>query len=104
MLLLLVLQIIATMQVFTEPFTMTGGGPKKATMTVLMLIYNYTFQNAEFGESSALGGILFFVLAVFLLIYMRLATRVLAAGWVMGAFTPAGEGCAPRAKRAQSRR
>jgi multiple sugar transport system permease protein len=79
MLLMLVLQIIATMQVFTEPFTMTGGGPANATMTVLMLIYNYTFQNAEFGEASALGVILFLVLAVFALIYMRMTSRLMPA-------------------------
>ena len=77
MLLMLVLQIIATMQVFTEPFTITGGGPANATMTVLMLIYNYTFQNAEFGQASALGVILFLVLAVFALIYMRMTSRLM---------------------------
>src|ERR1700687_1275724 len=59
MLLMLVLQIIATMQVFTEPFTMTGGGPDNATLTVLILIYRYTFQDAEFGEARALGVVLF---------------------------------------------
>jgi multiple sugar transport system permease protein len=79
MLLMLVLQIIATMQVFTEPFTMTGGGPANATMTVLMLIYNYTFQNAEFGEASALGIVLFLVLAVFALVYMRMTSRLMPA-------------------------
>lgn len=77
MLLMLVLQIIATMQVFTEPFTITGGGPDNATMTVLILIYNYTFQNADFGEASALGVILFLVLAVFALIYMRMTNRLM---------------------------
>ena len=79
MLLMLVLQIIATMQVFTEPFTITGGGPDNATLTVLMLIYNYTFQNAEFGEASALGVVLFLVLAVFALIYMRMTSRLMPA-------------------------
>jgi multiple sugar transport system permease protein len=79
MLLMLVLQIIATMQVFTEPFTITGGGPANATMTVLILIYRYTFQNAEFGEASALGVILFLVLAVFALIYMRTTSRLMEA-------------------------
>jgi len=77
MLLLLVLQIVATMQIFTEPFVITGGGPANATMTVLILIYNYTFQNADFGEASALGVILFLVLAVFALIYMRMTSRLM---------------------------
>jgi multiple sugar transport system permease protein len=79
MLLLLILQIIATMQVFTEPFTMTGGGPQNASMTVLMLIYNYTFQNAEFGQASALGMILFLTLATLALIYTRTTGRLLTA-------------------------
>jgi multiple sugar transport system permease protein len=78
MLLMLVLQIIATMQVFTEPFTITGGGPANATLTVLMLIYRYTFQDAEFGEASALGVILFLVLAVFALVYLRMTSRLAA--------------------------
>jgi multiple sugar transport system permease protein len=65
------------MQVFTEPFTITGGGPDNATMTVLILIYNYTFQNADFGEASALGVILFLVLATFALIYMRMTSRLM---------------------------
>jgi multiple sugar transport system permease protein len=77
MLLMLVLQIIATMQVFTEPFTITGGGPANATLTVLMLIYDYTFRDAEFGQASALGVILFLVLAVFALIYTRLTNRLM---------------------------
>ena len=77
MLLMLVLQIIATMQVFTEPFVITDGGPNNATMTVLLLIYNYTFKNADFGEASALGVLLFLVLAVFALIYMRMTSRLM---------------------------
>ncbi len=77
MLLMLILQIIATMQVFTEPFTITGGGPQNATMSVLLLIYNYAFQNADFGGASAIGVMLFLVLAVFALIYMRMTSRLM---------------------------
>ncbi len=77
MLLMLVLQIIGTMQVFTEPFTITDGGPQNATMSLLLLIYNYAFQNADFGGASALGVMLFLVLAVFALIYMRMTSRLM---------------------------
>jgi multiple sugar transport system permease protein len=75
MLLMLVLQIIATMQVFTEPFTITSGGPQNATLPVVLLIYNYAFQDGDFGQASALGVLLFLVLAVFALIYMRLTSN-----------------------------
>lgn len=77
MLLMLVLQVIATMQVFIEPFTITGGGPQNATMSILLLIYTYAFQNADFGEASALGVLLFLVLAVFALLYMRMTSRLM---------------------------
>ncbi len=71
MLLMLILQVINTMQVFTEPFTITSGGPQNATLTVLLQIYNYAFQQGDFGDASALGVLLFLVLAVFALVYMR---------------------------------
>ena len=33
----LILQLIATAQVFTEPLLFTGGGPANSTLTVLLL-------------------------------------------------------------------
>jgi len=77
LLLMLVLQIISTMQVFIEPFTVTRGGPQNATMSVLLLIYNYAFQQADFGGASAIGVMLFLVLALFALIYMRMTNRLM---------------------------
>jgi multiple sugar transport system permease protein len=79
MLLMLILQLVNTMQVFVEPFTITSGGPQNATMSVLLMIYNYAFQQGDFGSASALGMLLFLVLAIFALIYMRL-TRNLMQG------------------------
>ena len=54
----LILQLIATAQLFTEPFLFTGGGPANATMTVLLLIYKYAFQNSlggDYGMAAALS-------------------------------------------------
>ena len=53
-----ILQIIGTSQVFLEPFLFTGGGPANATMTVLLLIYKYAFQNSiggDYGAATALS-------------------------------------------------
>ncbi len=75
MLLMLILQVIATMQIFTEPFAITGGGPQNATTSVVMLIYNYAFQYDNLGEASAQAVLLFLALAVFALIYMRMTRR-----------------------------
>jgi multiple sugar transport system permease protein len=64
----LILQLIATAQVFTEPFLFTGGGPANSTMTVLLLIYRYAFQNSlggEYGMAAALSVMLAAFLGLF---------------------------------------
>lgn len=71
-LLMLLLQIISTMQVLQEPLVMTGGGPNNATTTVMYMVYNYAFVYAEFGRAGALGAMLFLFLFVLSLIYVRL--------------------------------
>jgi multiple sugar transport system permease protein len=73
----MILQIIGTAQVFLEPYLFTSGGPDNATLTVLLLIYNYAFGNAlgtAYGEAAALSLMLVVFLAAFSLIYLR-ATR-----------------------------
>ncbi|MGH3431421.1 MAG: carbohydrate ABC transporter permease [Thermocrispum sp.] len=64
-LVLLLLQIVATMQEFTYPFIMTGGGPGDSTITVLYLIYKYAFVYGDFGAACALTAMLFVVLGTF---------------------------------------
>ncbi len=64
----LILQLIATAQLFTEPFLFTGGGPANATMSVLLLIYRYAFQNSlggEYGMAAALSVMLAAFLGIF---------------------------------------
>lgn len=74
LLLMFLLQLIGTFQVFTEPFLMTNGGPNNATITIMMLIYRYAFINGEFGMATALSLMLAAVLAVLSIAYL-LATR-----------------------------
>ncbi|HEY0501727.1 MAG TPA: sugar ABC transporter permease [Kutzneria sp.] len=75
LLVMLLLQLVATMQVFTEPYIMTGGGPGDSTVTVLLLLYKYAFFYNDFGTASALSLLLFVVLGVFGLCYVRLTRR-----------------------------
>jgi multiple sugar transport system permease protein len=69
--LLLVLQLIATFQVLQEPFVMTSGGPNNASLTVMLLIYNYAFVDIQFGRAGALGSLLFIALLGFSYLYVR---------------------------------
>ncbi|HEY7973963.1 MAG TPA: sugar ABC transporter permease, partial [Ktedonobacterales bacterium] len=62
------------------PFTLTNGGPVNATTTVMLLIYNYAFQNADLGAASALSVILFLVLVTFSLGYFAVTRRLWAGG------------------------
>ncbi len=74
----MILQIIATAQVFLEPFLLTGGGPANSTVTVLLMIYNYAFANSlggDYGAATALSILVAIVLALFSLLYFRLTSR-----------------------------
>ena len=77
LLIMMLTQIVATMQVFTEPYVMTGGGPEDSTVTVLLLLYRYAFTYNDFGTASAMSLLLFVVLGLFSALYLRLTrTRV----------------------------
>jgi multiple sugar transport system permease protein len=72
--LLLLMQVIATMQVFTEPFLLTNGaGPEGSTTTVVYLIYQYAFNFNNYGSAAALGLVLLVLLAGFSAVYVRLS-------------------------------
>ncbi|GAB2581947.1 sugar ABC transporter permease [Streptomyces capparidis] len=72
--LMLLMQIIATMQVFVEPFLLTGGaGPEGSTTTVVYLIYQYAFNFNDYGAAAALGLLLLVLLAGFSAAYVRLS-------------------------------
>jgi multiple sugar transport system permease protein len=67
---LLLLQIVATMQMFVEAFILTNGGAgvNNNTLSVVNLIYQYAFAlsgASNYNSASALGVVLMLVLAVF---------------------------------------
>jgi multiple sugar transport system permease protein len=57
-----VVGVINALQVFTEPFVMTHGGPGDSSRTVVMTIYEAAFKNLELGYGSAIAMILFVVI------------------------------------------
>jgi multiple sugar transport system permease protein len=75
LLVLLLLQIIATMQVFIEPYQLTGT-TSPDTITVMILIYRYAFTvNNDFGMAAAMSVLLFVVLGAFSALYLRLTRK-----------------------------
>jgi multiple sugar transport system permease protein len=72
LLLMLMLQIVATMQVFIEPYMLTGGGPENSTVTVAYLLFQYAFTYQNYGAAGALGMMLMIVLLAFAAFQLRL--------------------------------
>jgi len=72
---MMLLQIIGTFQIFTEPFLFTGGGPNNATQTILLKIYNYAFINGDFGAATALSVLLAAFLGLLSVVYYFVTKR-----------------------------
>lgn len=75
LLIMLLLQIIGTFRIFTEPFVLTDGGPEDSTVTILLLIYRYAFIYGDYGTAAALGVLLAVALGVISAVYLRLTRK-----------------------------
>jgi multiple sugar transport system permease protein len=54
--------LIASFQVFDQAYVMTGGGPGKASYTMVFHVYKLAFQDFTFGKSAAAAMILFAII------------------------------------------
>lgn len=61
--LLFILQLIGTSQGFLTHMALTGGGPNNTTLTYMYQIINEAFTNLNYGRASAMGVLMFMVLA-----------------------------------------
>jgi len=75
MAIMLILQIVAVSQVFTEPFILTTGGPGNSTLTPVLQIYRTAFENSDFGLASAWSVSLLVVLGSFMALYVWLTRK-----------------------------
>ena len=67
--------IIGTMQVFTQAYIMTKGGPDDSTMFYAYYLFNNAFRYFKMGYASALAWILFLVILALTLIQLKLSPR-----------------------------
>ncbi|MET8539772.1 sugar ABC transporter permease [Kitasatospora sp. NPDC004799] len=67
-----VLSTIGTLQLFDEPYVLTGGGPDNATLTVSMYLYQNGFRYFDFGYASAIAYALTLLVSVLGAAQMRL--------------------------------
>ncbi|HEY3110594.1 MAG TPA: sugar ABC transporter permease [Chloroflexota bacterium] len=69
----LVTGLIAALQVFTQPYVMTNGGPNEATLFYVLYLYRNAFQYFKMGYASALAWVLFVYILVLTLLIFRSA-------------------------------
>ncbi|TDD25505.1 carbohydrate ABC transporter permease [Nonomuraea diastatica] len=73
--LILVLQVLASLKVFDQIFQMTAGGPDDSTRSILMYVYDTGFTNYRLGYASAISYIFFAIILILSLLQLRFARR-----------------------------
>ena len=71
----LVTGFIAALQIFTQAFIMTSGGPNNATLFFLLYLYRNAFEYFRMGYASALAWVLFIYILVLTLIFYKSSDR-----------------------------
>lgn len=67
----LIMAIIGSLQSFGQVYILTNGGPRGATTTIVLMIYNYGFRYFEMGVASAMAWFLFAIIFVLTLITFK---------------------------------
>ncbi len=62
--------IIKGLQIFTQPYVMTGGGPAQSTYVYGLYLYNTAFSYGKFGYASALAWVLFIIMILLTLVIL----------------------------------
>jgi multiple sugar transport system permease protein len=57
-----IMTVIASFQVFAQPFVLTNGGPSNSTTTMVMYLYRNGFQLYNLGYAAAVGVLLFLLI------------------------------------------
>ncbi|ALS24295.1 MULTISPECIES: carbohydrate ABC transporter permease [Paenibacillus] len=70
-----ILLLIDSLNVFQEIYIMTGGGPADSTTTVPFLIFNEAFKYYRIGTSAAMSYILFFLVVIITIIQKKLVDK-----------------------------
>lgn len=71
-----IMAIIASFQIFTQVFVMTGGGPGTATHFYVFYLYKKAFDLGEMGYASAMAWLLLLIVLALTLLIMRGTRRM----------------------------
>lgn len=71
MLFSMLMSTIGTINLFSEPFILTKGGPSNSTISLGLYLYNQGFMNLNFGYASAISCILLVLTALMSFLQMK---------------------------------
>ena len=66
-----VMAIINSMQIFTQAYIMTDGGPANATFFYSLMVYRTAFKQSRMGYSAAMSWIFFIIIAILTLLVFK---------------------------------
>jgi multiple sugar transport system permease protein len=70
-----VVTLIGYLQLFAEPFIMTGGGPMNSTLSIVLLMYREGFRYWKMGYATAIAFVLAGIILILTLIEMRIQSQ-----------------------------
>ena len=70
-----VVTMIGYLQLFTEPYVMTQGGPLRATTSLVLYMYEEGFRWWRLGVAAAIAFLLFVIIVLFTVIQRRISPR-----------------------------
>jgi len=75
LLLAAILSVSGFLQIFTEPYVMTQGGPAQSTVTVLYFMFDEGFRWWSLGSASAVSLVLFALILCFTVLQLRVGRK-----------------------------
>lgn len=76
LILLMIMTVNGTIQLYDESVNLTGGGPANTTLSISHYIYNLSFQyTPNFGYSTSISFVIFVVVAILSLIQMKVGDK-----------------------------
>jgi multiple sugar transport system permease protein len=70
-----IVTMIGYLQLFTEPYVMTQGGPLRATTSLVLYMYEEGFRWWRLGVAAAIAFLLFVLIVLFTLLQRRISPR-----------------------------
>ena len=71
----IIVTMIGYLQLFTEPYVMTAGGPLRSTTSLVLYMYEEGFRWWRLGVAAAIAFLLFAIIVLFTIIQRRLSPR-----------------------------